>query len=52
MGVVESSPNSRLQKSLYKYDVEEDSEEAAYLIGYIIQQMHRVFKNMIGTGIK
>ena len=34
------------------YDVEEDSEEAAYLIGYIIQQMHKVFKNMIGTGIK
>lgn len=34
------------------YKVEEDSEAAAYLIGYIIQQMHRVFKYMIGTGIE
>lgn len=33
------------------YNVEEDSEEAAYLIGYIIQKMHRVFKNMISTGV-
>ena len=33
------------------YNVEEDSEEAAYLIGYIIQRMHRVFKNMISTGV-
>ena len=34
------------------YDIEEDSEDAAYLIGYIVQQMHRVFKDMISTGIK
>jgi len=34
------------------YDVEEDSEEAAYLIGYIIQRMHRTFTHLIGTGIK
>ena len=34
------------------YDVEEDSEDAAYLIGYIVQQMHRVFRDMISTGIK
>ena len=33
------------------YNVPEDSEQAAYLIGFIIQRMHRVFKNMIGTGI-
>ena len=33
------------------YNVEEDSEEAAYLIGYIIQRMHRAFKNMISTGV-
>lgn len=26
------------------YDIEEDSEDAAYLIGFIIQQMHKVFK--------
>lgn len=32
------------------YNVEEDSEQAAYLIGYIIQKMHRVFKYMISTG--
>ena len=33
------------------YNVDEDSEEAAYLTGYIVQQMHKVFKNMIGTGV-
>ena len=33
------------------YNVEEDSEEAAYLIGFIIQNMHRVFRNMISTGV-
>ena len=32
------------------YNVKEDSEDAAYLIGYIIQQMHKVFRNMISTG--
>lgn len=32
------------------YNVKEDSEEAAYLIGYIIQKMHRVFRYMISTG--
>ena len=34
------------------YNIEEDSEEAAYLIGYIVQRMHSVFKNMISTGKK
>jgi hypothetical protein len=29
------------------YSVEEDSEEAAYLIGYIVQQMFSVFKKFI-----
>ena len=33
------------------YNVEEDSEEAAYLIGFIIQNMHRVFRNLISTGM-
>lgn len=32
------------------YKVPEDGEQAAYLIGYIVQRMHRVFKNMISTG--
>ena len=32
------------------YKVPEDGEQAAYLIGYIVQKMHRVFKNMISTG--
>ena len=32
------------------YGVDEASEEAAYLIGYIVQRMHRVFKCMISTG--
>lgn len=31
------------------YDVPEDGEQAAYLIGYIIQKMHKVFKDFIST---
>lgn len=34
------------------YEVPEDGEQAAYLIGYIVQKMHRVFRNMISTGVK
>lgn len=34
------------------YEVDEDSEQAAYLIGYTVQNMHKVFKNMISTGTK
>ena len=34
------------------YDVDEDSEKAAYLIGYLVQHMHRVFKDFISTGMK
>ena len=34
------------------YDVPEDGEQAAYLIGYMVQKMHRVFKDMISTGVK
>ena len=34
------------------YNVPEDSENAAYLIGYIVQNMHRVFTDMISTGAK
>lgn len=33
------------------YNVPEDSERAAYLIGYIVQRMHRMFRYMIGTGV-
>ena len=29
------------------YNVAEDSEAAAYLIGYIIQKMYKVFKDLI-----
>lgn len=29
------------------YNVDEDSEDAAYLIGYIIQKMYSVFKTFI-----
>lgn len=34
------------------YNVPEDGERAAYLIGYIVQRMHRVFTNMISAGVK
>lgn len=34
------------------YNVPEDGEQAAYLIGYIVQNMHRVFKDMISTGVR
>ena len=33
----------------YYYDVPEDGEDAAYLIGYLVQKMHRVFKYYTGT---
>lgn len=29
------------------YDIEEDSEEAAYLIGYIVQRMYKMFVKMV-----
>lgn len=34
------------------YGVDEDSEEAAYLIGFIVQKMHKVFRDMISTGVE
>lgn len=33
------------------YNVPEDGEQAAYLIGFLVQRMHRVFKNMIENGM-
>lgn len=32
------------------YNVPEDGEQAAYLIGFLVQNMHKVFKHMISTG--
>lgn len=32
------------------YNVPEDGEQAAYLIGYLVQKMHRVFRNFIRKG--
>lgn len=32
------------------YNVPENGEQAAYLIGYLIQKMHRVFTNLIERG--
>ena len=32
------------------YNIDENSEEAAYLIGYIVQNMYKVFRYMISTG--
>lgn len=34
------------------YNVSEDSEQAAYLIGYIVQKMHEVFKSMISAKVR
>lgn len=34
------------------YKIPENGEQAAYLIGYIVQRMHRVFRDMISTGVK
>ena len=33
------------------YNVSEEGEQAAYLIGYIVQRMHRVFKNFTEKGV-
>ena len=35
---------------LHYINVPEDGEQAAYLIGYLIQKMHRVFTNLIERG--
>lgn len=32
------------------YEVPEDGEQAAYLIGYLVQKMHRVFRDFIRQG--
>ena len=32
------------------YNVPEDGEQAAYLIGYLVQKMHRVFRDLIQRG--
>lgn len=32
------------------YNVPEDGEQAAYLIGYIVQNMHKVFRDMLSKG--
>ena len=29
------------------YDIQEDSEDAAYLIGYLVMQMYSTFKNLL-----
>ena len=43
--------SKHIQSHICKYyKVKEDTEQAAYLIGYIIQKMHRVFRYMISTG--
>ena len=34
------------------YKIQENSEEAAYLIGFIMQKMHRMFTHFIRTGAK
>lgn len=59
VGIGKSTSNSQLlntitheakhvQSHICKYyNVKEDEEDAAYLIGYIIQQMYQVFKNVL-----
>lgn len=59
VGIGKSTSNSQLlntitheakhvQSHICKYyNVKEDGEDAAYLIGYIIQQMYQVFKNVL-----
>lgn len=32
------------------YEVDEDSEDAAYLIGFLVQNMHKVFRHLIRRG--
>lgn len=59
VGIGKSTSNSQLlntitheakhvQSHICKYyNIKEDGEDAAYLIGYIVQQMYRVFKNVL-----
>lgn len=59
VGIGKSTSNSQLlntitheakhvQSHICKYyNIKEDGEDAAYLIGYIVQQMYRIFKNVL-----
>lgn len=59
VGIGKSTSNSQLlntitheakhvQSHICKYyNIKEDGEDAAYLIGYIVQQMYQVFKNVL-----
>ena len=59
VGIGKSTSNSQLfntitheakhvQSHICKYyDIKEDGEDAAYLIGHIVQQMYKTFKNIV-----
>ena len=59
VGIGKSTSNSQLLNTITHeakhvqshicsyYKIKEDGEDAAYLIGYIVQQMYRVFKNVL-----
>ena len=59
VGIGKSTSNSQLLNTITHeakhvqshicryYKIKEDGEDAAYLIGYIVQQMYKVFKNVL-----
>ena len=59
VGIGKSTSNSQLLNTITHeakhvqshicryYKIKEDEEDAAYLIGYIVQQMYQVFKNVL-----
>lgn len=59
VGIGKSTSNSQLLNTITHeakhvqshicryYKIKEDVEDAAYLIGYIVQQMYQVFKNVL-----
>lgn len=59
VGIGKSTSNSQLLNTIVHeakhiqshickyYHIDESSEDAAYLIGYIVQKMYKVFKNIL-----
>lgn len=59
VGIGKSTSNSQLLNTITHeakhvqshicryYKIKEDGEDAAYLIGYIVQQMYKAFKNVL-----
>ena len=47
LGILKALPMILALICFMYYNVEENGEQAAYLIGYIVQQMYKVFRELL-----